>query len=136
MHRFVFLFFALLAFDSSPVLAADIHVFSDRTHPIHSIPAGVQVVELDAAQQMDDQLTRGLPAHAEQAALLVRRRLEQGGTALQQRFASAYQGVTEAWGLGITKVPAVVVDHRYVIYGEPDVQRALSKIARFRKELP
>lgn len=45
-------------------------------------------------------------------------------------------GVADAWGLGVAKVPAVVVDRRYVIYGEPDVALALSRIARYRREQP
>ncbi|HEP9542705.1 TPA: DUF1525 domain-containing protein, partial [Pseudomonas aeruginosa] len=54
----------------------------------------------------------------------------------QRSLASAYQGVADAWGLGVAKVPAVVVDRRYVIYGEPDVALALSRIARYRREQP
>ena len=46
------------------------------------------------------------------------------------------RGVADAWGLGVAKVPAVVVDRRYVIYGEPDVALALSRIARYRREQP
>lgn len=30
-----------------------------------------------------------------------------------------------AWSLGITKIPAVVVDRRYVVYGESDMAKAL-----------
>lgn len=62
--------------------------------------------------------------------------LKRGGSALQRSLASAYQGVADAWGLGVAKVPAVVVDRRYVIYGEPDVALALSRIARYRREQP
>ena len=52
------------------------------------------------------------------------------------RLASAYQGVTDAWSLGITSLPAVVVDQRYVVYGEPDVARALARIEQHRRPQP
>ena len=47
-----------------------------------------------------------------------------------------YQDVTQAWGLGITKVPAVVVDRRYVVYGEPDVAHAAARIETYRRTQP
>ena len=60
-----------------------------------------------------------------------RRRLSQ-----KRRIGHAYQGVADAWGLGITKIPAVVVDHRYVVYGEPDVARAVARINAYRSTQP
>ena len=57
-------------------------------------------------------------------------------TILQRRLASAYQGVTDAWSLGITSLPAVVVDQRYVVYGEPDVARAVARIEQHRRPQP
>ncbi|AZD86883.1 hypothetical protein C4K14_4061 [Pseudomonas chlororaphis subsp. aureofaciens] len=94
------------------------------------------MTQLDVGLQLEDELAAALPADPEQAAAVVQRRLEQGGAALQRRLAAAYQGVAEAWSLGVTKVPAIVVDHRYVIYGEPDVALALARIARYRVDHP
>lgn len=33
--------------------------------------------------------------------------------------------------LGITKIPAIVIDQRYVLYGERDVETAKAKVQRF-----
>jgi len=55
---------------------------------------------------------------------------------LQRRIATAYQGVADAWSLGITTIPAVVVDQRYVVYGEPDVARAIARIEQHRRAEP
>ena len=52
------------------------------------------------------------------------------------RIGHAYQGVADAWGLGIAKIPAVVVDRRYVVYGEPDVSRAVARINAYRSTQP
>ena len=80
------------------------------------------------------------PAHRHadpaQAAAIVQQRLQDGGTPLQQRLADAYQGVIDAWSLGITRIPAVVVDRRYVVYGETDVSRALARIEEYRRTQP
>jgi integrating conjugative element protein (TIGR03757 family) len=46
------------------------------------------------------------------------------------------RGVADAWSLGITTIPAVVVDQRYVVYGEPDVARAVARIEQHRRAQP
>lgn len=136
MQRSTIAITALLLTLAFPASAADIRVFTDRGHPVRGVPSDALVTELDASTRLEEDLGADLPADADQAAALVQRRLEKGGAALQRSLASAYQGVADAWGLGVAKVPAVVVDRRYVIYGEPDVALALSRIARYRREQP
>ena len=97
---------------------------------------GERLIELDEARRIEAELSAELPAAPEQAAATVKRRLSQGGADLQRRIASAYQGVTDAWSLGITSIPAVVVDQRYVVYGEPDVARAVARIEQRRRTQP
>ncbi|WP_431819439.1 TIGR03757 family integrating conjugative element protein [Burkholderia sp. F1] len=126
----------LLAASTWPAIAADLHVFTDRAHSVRGVPAGTAVVELDAAARLEEELAASLPGDADKATSIVQRRLQQGGPDLQQRLVTAYQGVTEAWSLGVAKVPAVVFAHRYVVYGESDVSIALTRIAQYRKEHP
>lgn len=92
----------------------------------------MRLIELDAPARIEAELTRQLPSDPTSAAVMVQQRLKKGGTDLQQRLARAYQGVTDAWSLGIAKIPAVVVDRRYVVYGEVDVSHALAKVDRHR----
>lgn len=115
--------------------AADVLVVTDGHHPVKA-PAGVRVIELDQATRIELELAAHLPADPQQAAALVRQRLHDGGQALQRRIGQAYQGVADAWGLGIAKIPAVVVDRRYVVYGEPDVLRAVARIDAYRSTQP
>ncbi|MBG6955148.1 TIGR03757 family integrating conjugative element protein [Pseudomonas aeruginosa] len=115
--------------------AADVLVVTDSRHPVQA-PAGVQVIELDQATRIEVELAAHLPADPQQAAARVRQRLHDGGEALQRRIGHAYQGVADAWGLGIAKIPAVVVDRRYVVYGEPDVPRAVVRINAYRSTQP
>ncbi|EGH18074.1 hypothetical protein Pgy4_34511, partial [Pseudomonas savastanoi pv. glycinea str. race 4] len=42
------------------------------------------------------------------------------------------QNLVDAWSIGVTKVPAVVVDRTFVVYGEPNVLAAEQRIAQWR----
>ena len=116
-------------------VAADIRVFTDRHHPVEA-PSDVRVVELDAPACIESDLGANLPSDPAQAAAIVQQRLKDDGANLQHRLANAYQGVADARSLGITKIPAVVVDRRYVVYGERDVTRALARIEEYRRTQP
>ncbi|MCB2043276.1 MAG: TIGR03757 family integrating conjugative element protein, partial [Rhodoferax sp.] len=126
---------ASLAVFSPVTFAADVVVVTDGHHPVKTM-GGERLIELDEAPRIEAELSANLPTDPDQATALVKRRLTQGGTDLQRRIATAYQGVTDAWSLGITAVPAVVVDQRYVVYGEPDVSRAIARIEQHRRTEP
>ena len=126
---------ASLAVFSPVTFAADVVVVTDGHHPVKTM-GGERLIELDEAPRIVAELSANLPTDPDQATALVKRRLTQGGTDLQRRIATAYQGVTDAWSLGITAVPAVVVDQRYVVYGEPDVARAIARIEQHRRTEP
>lgn len=115
--------------------AADIIVVTDSHHAVRA-PSGARLIELDRPARIEAELAARLPADPDQAAALLRQRLRDGGPDLQRRIGHAYQGVTDAWGLGIAKLPAVVVDRRYVVYGEPDVARAVARIDAYRSTRP
>ncbi len=51
----------------------------------------------------------------------------------QKRIGQAYQAVADAYLLGVAKLPAVVIDGRYVVYGDADTRRALGRIAAYRR---
>ncbi len=111
--------------------ATDVVVVTDSLHPVRPM-GGERLIELDEASHFEAELSAALPTNPEQARELAKRRLNQGGTDVQRRIASAYQGVVDAWSMGITSIPAVVVDRRYVVYGEPDVARAVARIEQHR----
>lgn len=120
---------------SQAATAADVIVVTDSRHPVHA-PAGTRVIELDRAARIEAELSAGLPADSARAAAIVQQRLREGGPDLQRRIARAYQEVADAWGLGIAKLPAVVVDRRYVVYGDADVARAVARIETHRRPKP
>lgn len=115
--------------------ATDVLVITDSRHPVNTM-GDERLIVLDAAHQIETELSAELPSNPVQATTIVRHRLANGGAPLQQRLASAYQDITDAWSLGITSIPAIVVDQRYVVYGEPDVARALARIQRHLEAQP
>ena len=120
---------------STAAAAAEVLVITDSGHPVQ-VAAGTRVIELDLPARIEAELAAGLPTDPTQAAAIVQQRLRDGGQDLQRRLGRAYQDVAQAWGLGITKVPAVVVDRRYVVYGEPDVAHAAARIETYRRTQP
>ncbi|QQC64340.1 TIGR03757 family integrating conjugative element protein [Paraburkholderia ginsengisoli] len=127
-----------VALCTPPVHAAspvDIRVYTDHEHPV-TADAATRVVELDAPARLEAALNASLPSDASQAAAIVQERLMQRSPDWQREMAAAYQGVTDAWSLGITHLPAVVVDARYVVYGDPDVTHAVARIEAYRSTHP
>ncbi len=124
-----------LAVFSPTIFAADVVVVTDSRQLV-KIMGGERLIELDEAHRIEAKLSAELPTDPEQATAIVKRRLNGGGANVQRRIASAYQGVADAWSLGVTSLPAVVVDRRYVVYGEPDVARAVARIEQHRRTQP
>lgn len=115
--------------------AAEVTVFTDRSVALKSAE-NANVVRLDAGQEIESSLAADLPADPHRAQAIVQERLQQGSAQLQRDLASAWQGVADAWSLAIFTVPAVVVDRRYVIYGDPDVAQAVARIEAYRRAQP
>jgi integrating conjugative element protein (TIGR03757 family) len=127
---------ALYAGLLSPLAQADdILVITDSQHPVQ-VPISARLIELDQPARIKAELAAHLPADPARSAALMQRRLKDGGNALQTRIGTAYQGVVDAWSLGIITIPAVVVDQRYVVYGEPDVAKAVALIEAHRRTQP
>lgn len=121
---------------SCPAVAQEVWFISDSTRPPLGSYVPARVIDLDAAQRIEAELAAMLPGDPSEAERIARLRLREGGMALQRRLQAAYQGVTDAWSLGVATVPAVVVDQRYVVYGESHVDKALARIDRYRREHP
>lgn len=112
---------------------AEAWAVTDSAHPL-SVPPGIRLIQLDAGERLEAQLSAGLSTDPAQAALAFRQRLQgPAGIQLGQELAAAQQGLVEAWSVGVQKVPAVVVDRRYVVYGETDVGQALARIDAYRQ---
>ncbi|WP_445080287.1 TIGR03757 family integrating conjugative element protein [Dickeya dadantii] len=122
----------LTALLSPLVQAADLLAVTDTRHPMQNL-GKTRLIELDLPSCIEAELAANLPKDPTRATAIVQQRLKEGGTALQQRINEAYQNVVDAWSLGITTLPAVIVDQRYVVYGEPDVAKAAARIDAYRR---
>ena len=77
--------------------AQEVWVITESGQPLHGAHSPTRVIELDAAQRIEAELTTGLPSDPRQAEPIVRRRLKEGGPELNRRMQTAYQGNTDAW---------------------------------------
>ncbi|WP_111748808.1 TIGR03757 family integrating conjugative element protein [Salinisphaera orenii] len=108
--------------------APRVDVYTVSGQPVTQVPDRAHVVELDKPARLDHRLSTGLPANKQAAAAVVRERLSH----FKAAYGRAYRGLTRAYQLGVTKVPAVVVDGRYVVYGQSNVAKALSTVRKAR----
>lgn len=107
-------------------------VVTDRAHPVTNT-AEHRVIVLDEQQRLEAHLTRILPSDLTLAASTIQAYFtDPEGARFQQELIQAQQGITDAWSTGVEQIPAVVVDRRYVVYGEPDVAKASALIDKAR----
>ena len=113
--------------------AQQVLVITDRQHPVTNVPEqeSLRIIELDAPQNLQEQLSVNLPDDPQQAEEAVSKRLTTAGNGFQEMMREALQGIVDAWSLGITRIPAVVVDG-HVVYGQPDVGQAINYIQSYR----
>ncbi|MDF5794504.1 TIGR03757 family integrating conjugative element protein [Pseudomonas aeruginosa] len=100
---------------------AETWVITDQAHPVTTAGSS-RVLLLDTQQHLEEQLTDALPKDPQQAQAAFQQLLQSPkGRRLQVELVKAQQDVADAWSLGVEKIPAVVVDRQYVVYGEPDI---------------
>jgi len=125
---------ALLLVASPAAGAGDVVAFTLSSMPLRGT-GGAAVHVLDARDAHAEAFGADLPDDPERALAEARRRMATpAGRAALARLASAAAGNALAGRLGIEKLPAVVVDGRYVVYGVRDVARAVERVAAWRAE--
>jgi len=116
-------------------VAAEVVAFTLSSMPLRSTGGTATVHVLDARDGHAEAFGAGLPDDPERALAEVKRRMATAaGRAALARLASAAAGNALAGRLGIEKLPAVVVDGRYVVYGVRDVARAVERVEAWRAE--
>ena len=116
-------------------LNAETWAITDSAHPLSFVPSDARVIKLDEQQLIEEQLSQHLPRDPRQAAITARQMINSPvGRDLTQKLAVAQQGVADAWGLRVEKIPAVVVDREYVVYGQPNVAAAIDAVEKRRRK--
>ena len=110
--------------------AADIMVVTDAQHPVHNVPPDARVVLLDEPEELLQALSGDLPDVQNQAQVIAAERLRQQGMD-QRQMQYAVQGLVDAWSLQVQKIPAVIFDKTYVVYGENNVDLAIEQIKHY-----
>lgn len=87
---------------------------------------GATVYQLDGLQQLEAELSQGLPGDEASAQRIALERMKRLGPALQLRVANAGRGLMLAREYGVERVPAVVIDGKAVVYGMTDVAEAVA----------
>jgi integrating conjugative element protein (TIGR03757 family) len=93
---------------------------------------GIEIIyyQLDKSINLENQINNLLPSNLDDAASFMSRYANsERGKSQIQAIVDGYQGVGRAYGLGVKKLPAVVIDERFVIYGTVNVEKA-SQIMR------
>ena len=125
---------ALVLVASPAAGAGDVVAFTLSSMPLRTT-GGAVVHILDARDGYAEAFGADLPADPERALAEARRRVSSPeGRAALARIAEAAAGNVLAGRLRIEKLPAVVVDGRYVVYGVRDVARAVERVEAWRAE--
>ncbi|POR57280.1 integrating conjugative element protein [Pseudomonas syringae pv. syringae] len=125
-------FLILMAAIQVPLANAETWIVTDRNHPVHA-PSRVRLILLDESEKLEAKLSEGLPANQQQAIAIMQQRLKSSDAQrLQRDLALSQQDLVDAWSMGVTKVPAVVVDRKFVVYGETNATAAENRIAQWR----
>lgn len=118
MFRYLSLLALML---SAPSLASTV-VYTDRQHLPTHVPADTRIVYLDETEQLAESLFGPLSKNSVQAERQAQSIIHSPEWKQRQALmVRAYQGLIQAWQLGLKKYPAVVFDDRDVVYGTADV---------------
>ena len=132
---------ALCAMTLHPVAAipastepASVQVFTTAQLPtLRRLDRATRVWVLDTIENPLKTLSFPYPGNEEaarrQAVSLIN---SPRGQAVLAQLRSTAQAVALAWQSGIEKLPAVLIDHHYAVYGDYDVQVAVERVALFR----
>ncbi|HAG2284629.1 TPA: TIGR03757 family integrating conjugative element protein [Salmonella enterica] len=127
MKHYFFALFPFLFLTSAPVSAQTV-IYTTARYPVENPEPGVVIQVLEDIHSLEQSLFPVLSQHPEQADQRARERMKQPDWREQEaRLTRAYQSLLDAYALGIEKVPAVVLDERYVVYGTTDIRVAEKK---------
>jgi integrating conjugative element protein (TIGR03757 family) len=113
-------------------VADSVLVVTDRAHPVMNT-GDARVIYLDRAAKIEKEMSAGLPNDIDKAEAILKERLKTpDGERMIAGLTDAAKDLLLAWEMGVSKVPAVIVEGKYVVYGQPDVSAAVYRIAQRR----
>ncbi|WMY72466.1 TIGR03757 family integrating conjugative element protein [Buttiauxella selenatireducens] len=124
MPRYLFFSPCILYFVATSVFAQAV-VYTTKRWPVEHPEPGVVVQVLEEVVLLEKGLFPSLSDNTQEAEKQAQLRMQQPDWHEQEaRLTHAYQALLEARAVGIAKIPAVVFDDRFVVYGTTDVALA------------
>ena len=132
MRRYFFVFLLLLF---SSLSLAQAVVYTTANYQVAHLQPGVVIRILEDVNQLEQVAFPVLSQNPQQAEQQARIRMQQPDWKEQEaHLTRACQALLDAYTLGIEKVPAVVFDDIYVVYGTTDVVLAQQKLDDWREQ--
>ncbi|ECI4532301.1 TIGR03757 family integrating conjugative element protein [Salmonella enterica subsp. diarizonae] len=136
MQHYFFTLFPFLFLTSVPVPAQTV-IYTTARYPVENPEPGVVIQVLEDIHSLEQSLFPALSQHPERAEQQAREQMKQPDWREQEaRLTRAYQSLLDAYALGVEKVPAVVLDERYVVYGTTDIRVAEKKRDTWQETQP
>ncbi|EFV1988362.1 TIGR03757 family integrating conjugative element protein [Salmonella enterica] len=136
MQHYFFALFPFLFLTSVPVPAQTV-IYTTARYPVENPEPGVVIQVLEDIHSLEQSLFPVLSQHPERAEQQAREQMKQPDWREQEaRLTRAYQSLLDAYALGVEKVPAVVLDERYVVYGTTDIRVAEKKRDTWQETQP
>ena len=105
-----------------------VEVFANTAMPVTPTTSphyALSIYRLDAMSNLDAQMNEGMPQDEAEARLWVANNEARLRQMIQPMVASAVNGLARAQRYQIDRLPAVVINQRYVVFGYVDVDQAL-----------
>lgn len=118
---------------SSSASPSETLIFTTADYPVTETTVNTSVFYLDAPEKLTAELFNNLPDDSKSAERQARKAMsssqwQQHDAALRE----AFKGALKAWSLGIEKIPAVVMDGRFVVYGTTNIELARKKLSQYQ----
>ncbi|WP_336844130.1 TIGR03757 family integrating conjugative element protein [Providencia rettgeri] len=130
----------LLCFFSLLVLpfpgSAGVVLYTTADNPPANTGGADEIVYLDASETLTDAwfAGQGIVLSTGNSAKIAQALQSPQWQTQEAKLQQAYQGVIRAWQLGVERIPAVVVDDKWVVYGITDIDRARSEVELYRQQ--
>ncbi|MDP8189058.1 TIGR03757 family integrating conjugative element protein [Pasteurella skyensis] len=127
----VFSLFPSILWANSPYtsLKPKITVFTTQAYTIQQSELANNIFFIDSVENIENALANRLNTNPKIAEQQVKKLFNsEEGKKYQEKLQKAYIGLTEAWKIGVMKVPAIVFDNgetSNVIYGETNLSNAI-----------
>ncbi|AYR19429.1 TIGR03757 family integrating conjugative element protein [Alcaligenes faecalis] len=105
-----------------------VEVFANTAMPVTPTTSpyyALSIYRLDAMSNLEAQMNEGMPQDEAEARLWVANNEARLRQMIQPMVASAVNGLARAQRYQIDRLPAVVINQRYVVFGYIDVDQAL-----------